>query len=446
VKTEMMLLTKIKSRANEDTIQANLTELDAVESVVSIHRPLHLTKSKVQFLQFIVVTFILLISPDFTLAQLPDLGTAENFVLFSSAGALGNVGTSVITGDIGTNDGAITGFGTPTMVNGSIESENSVTAQCSIDVQAAYNELLGTPATVTNHAPVFGGGETLSAGVYSIAAAGSLGGSLTLNAEDDADAVFIFKFGGAFTTTASSVILSNGATACNVFWIAEGAIAMAASTDIKGTIIANNGAISLGADGILEGRMLTTAGAATLLTVSIALPSCEAPGATADAGLSTDIVCFNTDYTASATATNGTILWTTSGDGMFGDAMIEDAVYTFGETDSSTGAVTLTMTVTGILNIAVDNIGLLNDPFCPIPPCTEVIDLNAAYFAHDPHQNDFHAGMKVIADGIITSSNMEAITFRAGTEVELRPVFEVQQGALLTINIEPCVIPTNFSK
>src|SRR5690606_10652123 len=36
-------------------------------------------------------------------AQLPNLGTAENFVLFTSAGALGNTGVSTLNGDIGTN-------------------------------------------------------------------------------------------------------------------------------------------------------------------------------------------------------------------------------------------------------------------------------------------------------------------------------------------------------
>jgi hypothetical protein len=40
-----------------------------------------------------------------------DLGVLESFVMFTSVGAVGNTGTSMITGDIGTNAGAITGFG-----------------------------------------------------------------------------------------------------------------------------------------------------------------------------------------------------------------------------------------------------------------------------------------------------------------------------------------------
>ena len=68
---------------------------------------------------------------------------------------------------------------------------------------------------------------------------------------------------------------------------------------------------------------------------------------TADAGAAGADVCEGDDYTAAATATGGTIAWTTSGDGTFADATIEDAVYTPGATDSTNGTVTLTMTVTG---------------------------------------------------------------------------------------------------
>jgi hypothetical protein len=66
--------------------------------------------------------------------------------------------------------------------------------------------------------------------------------------------------------------LTNGATANNIFWIAEGAIAMAALTSMKGTLIANNGAISLGAGGTLEGRMFSTAGAVAVNGVTASLP------------------------------------------------------------------------------------------------------------------------------------------------------------------------------
>jgi hypothetical protein len=217
----------------------------------------------------------------------PNLGIAANFVLFTITGAVSNTGVSMIKGNIGTNAGAISNFDTAN-VTGSVYNADSITVECSIDLLAAYNQLNNTVPTSTSHTPAFGSGETLFAGVYSIAAAGSVAGELTLDAQGDPNAVFIFKIGGAFTTGASTTInLINGASACNVFWKAEGAISMAASTIMKGTLIANNGAISMGANGSLEGRMFSTTGAAYVYAVSASIPTCFL-GASWTGAISTD--------------------------------------------------------------------------------------------------------------------------------------------------------------
>ena len=233
-------------------------------------------KMKTRLTQFIVTTFTLLSFPVVIFSQTPNLKTTANYILFTTAGAVGNTGISQIAGNIGTNVGAITGFEPPTIMTGNIDSGNVVTAQCAADLQDAYDELYNMAPTSTSHTPAFGSGESLFAGIYAIAAAGSVAGDLTLDAQGNPDAVFIFKFGGAFTTAASTTIhLINGALACNVFWGAEGAISMAAVTDMKGTLIANNGAISMGAGGILEGRMFSTTGAASIYAVSLSAPPCS---------------------------------------------------------------------------------------------------------------------------------------------------------------------------
>ena len=67
---------------------------------------------------------------------------------------------------------------------------------------------------------------------------------------------------------------------------------------------------------------------------------------TADAGLDSGPICHDIDFTATATATDGTIAWSTSGAGTFTDATVEDAVYNADVADAGT-TVTLTMTVTG---------------------------------------------------------------------------------------------------
>lgn len=209
-------------------------------------------------LLFLVCT-ALCCSPKKAAAQtVPYLGAAASFELFSTVGAISNTGISYITGNIGTGTGAITGFG---IVNGSIHNNDALTTLVASDLQNAYNQL-DTTSPNFYPGPVLGNGDTLTAGVYSMAAAASLNLELVLNAQGNENAVFIFKTGGAFTTSASSqIILINGAKAYNIFWKIEGAASFAAGTIMKGTIIANNGAISMGTGVNIEGRALSTAGA-----------------------------------------------------------------------------------------------------------------------------------------------------------------------------------------
>ena len=193
---------------------------------------------------------------------LPDFGKASHFALFTVSGAVGNTGVSHIIGDVGSNIGAITGFDPPTILEGVIYTPGTFTSDASADLISAYNELMAYAPTNAVHAPAFGTGETLTEGVYTVAGAGSVNANLTLDAENNPDALFIFRFAGAFTTGAGThVILINGANPENVFWVADGAVAMAANTNMTGTLIANNGAISIGDQGILHGRLYSTTGA-----------------------------------------------------------------------------------------------------------------------------------------------------------------------------------------
>ncbi|HMH34333.1 MAG TPA: ice-binding family protein, partial [Puia sp.] len=132
---------------------------------------------------------------------------------------------------------------------------------------------LANLAPTSAHGPVLGGGETLFAGVDTLAAAGSIVGVLNLDAQGNPNAVFIIKTGGALTTAASATVnLINGAVACNVFWVAEGAISMATMTVMKGTLISHNGAVDMGAGGIIEGRLLSTAGAVSIYGTHADMP------------------------------------------------------------------------------------------------------------------------------------------------------------------------------
>ncbi len=224
----------------------------------------------IYYIETIVLLFVLNVS----FGQSFYLGAAANFVLFTSNGAISNTASSTFIGNIGSDVGAISGFGSCSII-GSVYNSDSVTAQAKIDLFIAYNQLISIPATVSAHTPAFGSGETLTTGVYDIAAAGSLAGNLTLDGLGDTNAVFIFRFGGAYAVGASSkVILVNGTRPCNIFWVAEGAISMAASTTMKGTLIANNSAISMAASGNIEGRIFSTTGAIAFGPDSALIPNC----------------------------------------------------------------------------------------------------------------------------------------------------------------------------
>ena len=212
---------------------------------------------KTQLLQVFIAVIMVAIST-FGFAQAPPLGTAAGFILFSTTGAVTNSGISQITGNVGTNSGSSTGFGN---VNGVMHDNDGASAQCAADLLIAYNHL---NSTVPNFfpAPLLGNGQILHSGAYSISGTATLNLDLILDAQGNANAVFIFQIQGAFSTNANSKIkLINGALACNVFWKVEGLVSMAPGTTMRGTIIANNAAINMNTGDTLEGRAFSTSGA-----------------------------------------------------------------------------------------------------------------------------------------------------------------------------------------
>jgi len=202
------------------------------------------------------------------------LGAASDFVLFTKNGEIKNEEAgflTILTGNVGSNSNSTSpGFGN---VDGIMYfTGDPVTQAAADDLDAAYLELNAAIATLFP-APLLGNGETLYAGIYRIDEAATLNLDLTLDAQNDPNAIFIFQIGGAFSTaTNSEIILANGAQACNVFWKIEGLVDMAAGTSMKGTIVANNFAIVMGSGCTLEGRALSTSGAITISETRAYIP------------------------------------------------------------------------------------------------------------------------------------------------------------------------------
>jgi hypothetical protein len=92
---------------------------------------------------------------------------------------------------------------------------------------------------------------------------------------------------------------------------------------------------------------VTGTGVCAGVTVTDSLTLTISPAPTSNAGPATSSICVGSTYTPVATATNGAILWTTTGTGTFSDATVATPVYTPSPADITSGTVSLTMTVSG---------------------------------------------------------------------------------------------------
>tara|TARA_B110000902_G_C14246833_1_gene564596 strand:+ start:113 stop:1438 length:1326 start_codon:yes stop_codon:yes gene_type:complete len=155
-----------------------------------------------------------------------------------------------------------------------INTEGINTATLASDLNLIYTDIMAIPATSSSHPLVFGSGETLSAGIYDITGAASIAGTLTLDGGGDPDALFVIRATGAFNTGAGVVVtLVNEATAKNVFWVADGAIGLGASTTIQGTLFSYGSAVAVGANCSVTGRLFTRSGAISFGEGTLALPA-----------------------------------------------------------------------------------------------------------------------------------------------------------------------------
>ncbi|MEU4836540.1 ice-binding family protein, partial [Streptosporangium sp. NPDC023615] len=119
---------------------------------------------------------------------------------------------------------------------------------------------------------------TVTPGTYT-SAAGTFGitGGLTLDAQGDPNAIFIFKTASTLiTAAASTVTLTGGAQACNVFWQVGSSATLGAASQLSGTILAL-ASITVGAGATVDGGLLARNGAVTLDGDTVDVSACQAP-------------------------------------------------------------------------------------------------------------------------------------------------------------------------
>ena len=202
----------------------------------------------------------------------PPLNSVARFGIIAGTGISNNAGFSQIQNmDVGISPGvrsSITGFPPATIVNGAIYASDDVAPpgvgamliQAKQDLTNAYLFCEGavSPAPVTVSGDQ--GGKTLAPGIYKTTSTLLIqSGDLTLDAQGDANAVWIFQIASGFTTiggAGGSVILTNGAQAKNIYWQVGSSATIGDNTAFKGNVLALT-SITMNSNAVAIGRMLT---------------------------------------------------------------------------------------------------------------------------------------------------------------------------------------------
>jgi len=192
------------------------------------------------------------------------LGTAAAYGVLAGS-TVTNTGATIVSGNLGVSPGtAVTGFPPGVVVPpGVIHSADASAAQAQADLTTAYNAVAGT-ATLVDLTGTDLGGLTLTPGVYGFSSSAQLTGTLTLDAQGNPNALFLFKIGTSLTTASgSSVAVINGGSGCNAYWQIGSSATLGTGTSFLGNILAL-ASITMNTGASLGGRALARNGAVTL--------------------------------------------------------------------------------------------------------------------------------------------------------------------------------------
>ena len=214
------------------------------------------------------------------LQPIVNLGSVERFAIISGVGVSNNAGFSIINNmDVGIYPGArtsITGFPPAIIVNGGMYAADDGAAiaamlnQAKLDLVVAYlfaeSCIAMPPQTVAGNQ----GGKTLAPGIYKSTSTLSVDGSdLTLDAQGDPNAYWIFQVASTLTTTTGgNIVLKNGAQAKNIFWQTGSSATIGTYTKFYGSILALQ-SITMDSYAEATGRMLARNGAVVLTSTNI---------------------------------------------------------------------------------------------------------------------------------------------------------------------------------
>jgi LPXTG-motif cell wall-anchored protein len=202
------------------------------------------------------------------------MGTAAEYSVLGAT-TVTNTNVTNLAGSVGVSPGsAITGF-PPGIVVGATHAADAQALQAQADALIAYTNASGRTFTSTGQVDL--GGLTLLPGAWDTGGVIGLTGTLTLDALGNPDAVFIFKsLSTLITAPSSSVSLTNGAQACNVWWVVPTSATLDTDSSFVGTIMASE-SISVNNGVTVQGRALALNAAVTLDGDTFTSAECAAP-------------------------------------------------------------------------------------------------------------------------------------------------------------------------
>ncbi|HBL75996.1 MAG: hypothetical protein A2W90_11305 [Bacteroidetes bacterium GWF2_42_66] len=204
-----------------------------------------------------------------------DLTCAAPYAVMAGS-TITSTGPSIINGDVALSPGsALVGF-PPGVINGTQQITTPIAAAAKLCLTTAYIDGQGRSLNAIS-LPGQLGGLTLAPGLYSNSSTSGISGTgangiLTLDAQGNSNAVWIFQIGSTLTTDpATSIVLAGGAQAANIFWIVGTSATLGTTSVFYGNILADQ-SITLNTGAVLNGRALTRIAAVSLDASTITKP------------------------------------------------------------------------------------------------------------------------------------------------------------------------------
>ena len=195
-----------------------------------------------------------------------NLNSLSHFELLAGSDITAAAGglTTIGGGDIGLSPGtAVTGFPPAELLSpGVMYLTDPIAAQAQLDLTTAYGQVAGILGAAPLPADI--SGYILPPGLYSSTSTLAFNTDITLDAQGDPNAQFIFQVGSGLNTAGNTQIhLINGAQAKNVYWQVSSSAVLGGGSVFEGTILAY-ASITLNIDAVVHGRALAENGAVSM--------------------------------------------------------------------------------------------------------------------------------------------------------------------------------------